>query len=65
LSSVADPPPVPVTAVISPVDGVIDWRVCVAEGAPHVETVMIAIHHMTMGSNPDVQRLVAARLALV
>jgi pimeloyl-ACP methyl ester carboxylesterase len=63
LQSVAEPPPVPVTAVVSPVDGVVDWRACVAAAAPHVETVTIESHHMTMGSNPAVQRLVASRLA--
>jgi pimeloyl-ACP methyl ester carboxylesterase len=63
LSSVAEPPPVPVTAVVSPIDGVVDWRACVADAAPDVETVTIASHHMTMGSDPAVQRLVAARLA--
>jgi pimeloyl-ACP methyl ester carboxylesterase len=61
--SVADPPPVPVTAVVSPIDGVVDWRSCVAATAPGVETVTIRSHHMTMGSDPAVQRLVASRLA--
>jgi pimeloyl-ACP methyl ester carboxylesterase len=64
LSRVAEPPPVPVTAIVSPNDGVVDWRACVPEAAPHVETLMVVSHHMTMGSDPAVQRLVAARLAV-
>ena len=56
-------PPVPVTAIVSPGDGVIDWHACIPEPSPLVELVMIAGAHMTMGSNPDAQRIVAARLA--
>jgi hypothetical protein len=55
-------PPVPVTAIVSPGDGVIDWHACIPEPSPLVELV-IAGAHMTMSSNPDAQRIVAARLA--
>lgn len=65
LARIAEPPPVPVTAIVSPDDGVVDWRVCVPDSSPHVETVMVNGAHMTIGSNPEAQRIVAARLALV
>ena len=58
------PPPVPLTAILSRGDGIVDWRSCVPAPAPNVEVVEVKGTHMTMGSNPDVQRIVAARLAL-
>jgi pimeloyl-ACP methyl ester carboxylesterase len=63
IGTVRQAPAVPVTAIVSPDDGVIDWRACIPEPSPHVELVMIAGGHMTMGSNPHSQRVVAARLA--
>ena len=60
---IAEPPPVPLTAIVNPKDGVVDWRACVPDPAPNVETVMVEGEHMTMGSNPQAQRIVAARLA--
>src|SRR5258706_725955 len=64
IARVAEPPPVPLTAIVNPKDGVLDWRACLPEPAPNVEVVSIEGAHMTMGSNPNVQRVVAARLAL-
>jgi len=64
IARVAEPPPVPLTAIVNPKDGVLDWRACLPEPAPNVEVVSIEGAHMTMGSNPHVQRVVAARLAL-
>jgi pimeloyl-ACP methyl ester carboxylesterase len=63
LSRVSEPPPVPVTAIVNPKDGVLDWRNSVPEPSPLVEVVAIEGAHMTMGSNPETQRAVAARLA--
>jgi pimeloyl-ACP methyl ester carboxylesterase len=63
LSRVAEPPPVPVTAIVNPKDGVLDWRNSVPERSPRVDVVTIEGAHMTMGSNPATQRVVAARLA--
>jgi pimeloyl-ACP methyl ester carboxylesterase len=62
-ASVADPPPIPLTAVVSLSDGVVDWRACVPRSAPQTEVVTLHGDHMTLGSNPEVLRLVAARLA--
>jgi pimeloyl-ACP methyl ester carboxylesterase len=63
MARVAEPPPVPVTAIVNPKDGVVDWRACLPDPSPKIEVVLIEGAHMTMGSNPDAQRVVAARLA--
>jgi predicted esterase YcpF (UPF0227 family) len=63
LANVSEPPPVPVLAIVNPKDGVLDWRNSVPEYAPQVEVMKVEGAHMTMGSNPDAQRVVAARLA--
>jgi len=60
---VAEPPPVPLTAVISSSDGIVDWRACVPRPAARTEVVTLSGDHMTMGSNPEVLRVIAARLA--
>lgn len=64
LEKLAAPPPVPVTVIISHSDGLIDWQSCVPDSAPNVDVVTIEGMHVTMGSNPEAQRIVAARLAL-
>jgi hypothetical protein len=63
MAHLADPPPCPVTAIVNPTDGVVDWRACLPDPASNVEVVMVAGAHMTMCSNPEVQRIVASRLA--
>ena len=63
LARIAEPPPVPVTAIVNPNDGIVDWHACMPDPHERVEVVMIAGAHMTMGSNPEAQRVVAARLA--
>jgi pimeloyl-ACP methyl ester carboxylesterase len=63
LSAIAEPPPVPLTAVFSRDDGVIDWRAAVPAPSEMVEIVEVSGPHMTVCSNPQVQRIVAHRLA--
>jgi pimeloyl-ACP methyl ester carboxylesterase len=63
LRTIAEPPPVPLTAIVSPEDGIIDWRASVP-GNPDADVVQVQGPHMTVCSNPQVQRVVAARLAL-
>src|SRR5205085_2544476 len=41
LHRIAEAPPVPLTAIVNPEDGVVDWRACVPDPARHVEVVMI------------------------
>ena len=60
---VAEPPPVPITAIFSTSDGILDWRACVPRPSAQTEVVALAGDHMTMGSNPEVLRVIAARLA--
>jgi pimeloyl-ACP methyl ester carboxylesterase len=64
MARILEPPPVPLTAIVSPKDGVVDWRACVPDDAPNVEMVLVPGAHMTIASNPAAQRIVAARLAL-
>jgi pimeloyl-ACP methyl ester carboxylesterase len=54
--------PVPLTAVVSPIDGIVDWRCCLPEPGEG-EVVEVANGHSTMASSPEVQRIVADRLA--
>ena len=63
LGSIAEPPPVPVTAIVSRDDGVIDWRAAVPPQSAMVEVVEVSGPHMTVCSNPQVQHIVADRLA--
>jgi triacylglycerol esterase/lipase EstA (alpha/beta hydrolase family) len=63
LRAIAEPPPVPVTAVFSRDDGVIDWRASVPAESDLVEVVEVSGAHMTVCSNPQVQHIVADRLA--
>ena len=63
LTAIAEPPPVPLTALFSRDDGVIDWRASVPQQAETVEVVEVSGPHMTVCSNAQVQRIVADRLA--
>ena len=53
---------VPLTALFSRDDGVIDWRASVPDEGELVEVVEVSGPHMTISSNPQVQRIVADRL---
>lgn len=59
---IADPLPVPLTAVVSPIDGIVDWRCCLPRPGDG-EVIEMRTAHSTMASNPDIQRIVAERLA--
>ncbi|HKD47571.1 MAG TPA: hypothetical protein VKB67_07790 [Rhizomicrobium sp.] len=63
LCAIAEPPPVPLTAVVSRDDGVIDWQAAVPAPSELVEVVEVSGPHMTVCSNPQVQHIVADRLA--
>ncbi|MGE0748075.1 MAG: esterase/lipase family protein [Rhodospirillales bacterium] len=63
LDRIAEPPPVPLTAIVNPNDGVVDWRDCMPAPHPGVTVVMVAGAHMSIASNPDALRAVAAALA--
>ena len=55
---------VPVTAIYSRRDGVVDWRACIddEEGGP-IEHVEVGATHVGLGFSADVFRIVADRLA--
>ncbi|HKX64482.1 MAG TPA: YqiA/YcfP family alpha/beta fold hydrolase [Rhizomicrobium sp.] len=63
LAAISEPPPVPLTAIVSREDGIIDWRASVPAASDMVEVVEISGAHMAICSNPQVQRIVADRLA--
>lgn len=58
-----EPPPVPVTAIVSTRDGILDWRVTLPEPAPNVEIIRIDTAHLTTVFDPRVQCIIADRLA--
>jgi pimeloyl-ACP methyl ester carboxylesterase len=63
LAAISEPPPVPLTAIISRDDGVIDWEASRPAPGETVEVVEVGGAHMAVCSNPEVQRIVADRLA--
>jgi pimeloyl-ACP methyl ester carboxylesterase len=62
LAAISEPPPVPLTAIVSRDDGIIDWRASIPAASDMVEVVEISGAHMAICSNPEVQRIVADRL---
>ncbi len=61
----SQPVSVPLTAIITSVDGMVDWRASVPDSDPLTEIITVAGPHTTMGSHPEAQRVIAARLAAV
>jgi pimeloyl-ACP methyl ester carboxylesterase len=57
------PPPVPCTAIYSKSDGVVAWRCSLEDPAPNTENVEVIGSHFGLGVNPQVLRVIAARLA--
>lgn len=62
MAEIANPPPVPVVAIYSRSDGIVDWRQCLQAESKMHRNVHIAGGHGTMGSNPDAQRVIAFAL---
>jgi pimeloyl-ACP methyl ester carboxylesterase len=63
LAHIAEPLPMPLTALVSPIDGVVDWRGCVPDPGETVEVIEIEEAHTAMCANATVQRIIAERLA--
>jgi pimeloyl-ACP methyl ester carboxylesterase len=57
------PPPVPCTSFYSRSDGIVAWRSCLEDDAPHVENVEVRTSHCGMGHHPSVLLAIAERLA--
>lgn len=59
-----DPLTVPVTAIYSRRDGVVDWLSCVDRDSPRAENIEVGSTHVGYGIDPDVWELVADRIAV-
>lgn len=59
----AHPIRVPITALLSRRDGIVDWRACIDRTSLDVEHVEVASTHLGLGVDPDVWSVVAERLA--
>ena len=60
---IAKPLPVPVTAIYSTDDGIVDWRQCLQDEAPGSENIGVHGAHTTIGSNPEALAAIAFALA--
>ena len=55
-------PSVPTTSIMSKTDGVVNWRMSLAEESPIAENIEVSATHMGMGANPAVLWIIADRL---
>jgi pimeloyl-ACP methyl ester carboxylesterase len=60
--AIADPLPMPVTAIYSQEDGIVDWQQCLQDEAPGAVNVCVGGAHTTVGSNPQAQAAIAHAL---
>lgn len=60
-----DPIQVPITAIFTRRDGVVDWRACLDTASPRVRHVEVRSTHVGLGLDPDVWWTVAHALAAV
>jgi hypothetical protein len=61
--SLAEPPPVPTTAIFSRTDGICAWQVCMEKSSATSESIEVESSHCGMGHHPVVVYAVADRLA--
>jgi pimeloyl-ACP methyl ester carboxylesterase len=54
---------VPITAIYSTRDGIVDWRSCIDRHNTDVEHLEVSSSHLGMSLDPDVWQIVADRLA--
>ena len=54
---------VPITAIFSRSDLVVDWRACIDQTSPSVDHVEVSTTHLGLGFCPEVYRTIAERLA--
>jgi pimeloyl-ACP methyl ester carboxylesterase len=59
----AKPLQVPLTAILSKSDGIVNWRMSLAPKAPRAESIEVAASHLGLGANPAVLWAIADRLA--
>ena len=60
---VSGEPSVPTTSIMSKTDGIVNWRMSLAEESPIAENIEVSATHMGMGANPAVLWIIADRLA--
>ena len=53
---------VPITAIHSRLDGIVDWLACIDDFSPDVRNVEVRSSHVGMGLDPDVWRIAAETL---
>lgn len=63
--AIADPLPVPVTAIHVTNDGVVERAQCWLEPSPNARNVVVTGRHMMVQSNPEALRAVAEALAAI
>ena len=63
LEDIADPPPVPTTAIFSRADGVASWKSCIEEETPTTDNIEVFGSHCGMGFHPTIYYVIADRLA--
>ncbi|GAB3652817.1 esterase/lipase family protein [Ramlibacter alkalitolerans] len=56
-------PPVPTTSIYSKSDGIVGWRGCIEQAGALSESIEVRSSHMGLGTDPQVLRIVANRLA--
>jgi pimeloyl-ACP methyl ester carboxylesterase len=61
--SLAEPPPVPTTAIFSRTDGICAWQGCMEKSSSTTESIEVESSHCGMGHHPAVVYAVAERLA--
>ncbi|HVN85166.1 MAG TPA: alpha/beta hydrolase [Candidatus Binatia bacterium] len=59
----AQPLPVPMTAIYSRSDGITAWRSCIDEPGPQTENIEVESSHLGIGHHPVVLLIIADRLA--
>ncbi len=62
--TIADPPPVPSTAIYTKTDGVAAWKTCLEAESPTTDNIEVPGSHCGLGVNPLVLYVIADRLAL-
>lgn len=63
LNRIAAPPAIPTTAIYTRLDGIVNWRACLAEEGPLAENIRVYGSHCGLGHHPLVLWLIAERLA--
>jgi pimeloyl-ACP methyl ester carboxylesterase len=62
-AQIGGPLPIPVTAIYSEDDGIVDWQQCLQDEAPGAVNVRVSGAHTTIGSNQEAHVAVARALA--